>query len=161
MDVAELMTRRVWACSPDTTLDAAVQLMEEHDCGCLPVVPGRGQYRVVGQITDRDICLAARRLGTSLRQVPVRAVMSVDVVTCNPQDELSTAWTLLRQAQVRRLPVVDDEGQLVGLLTLAQLARASGERSPFGVSSKDVARTLASICRPVREPSRASAAWGT
>ena len=161
MTVEELMTSNVWACTPDATLDQAVQLMEEHDCGWLPVVPGRGRYHVVGVITDRDICLAAHHLGTNLRRVRVGQVMSVDVVACGEKDEISAACSLMRRAQVRRLPVVDEEGQLSGLVTLAQLAGAAGARSPFGVSSRDVAKTLASIALPTRTPAWASVAWGT
>jgi CBS-domain-containing membrane protein len=161
MYVEELMTSCIWACTPETTLDQAVKLMEEHDCGWLPVVPGRGRYSVVGVITDRDICLAAHHLGTSLKNVLVREVMSVDVATCSLKDKVSTAWSVLRRSQVRRLPVLDDEGQLVGLVTLAQLARFTGERAPFGVSTTQVAKTLASISRPSRSPSWATMAWGT
>jgi CBS domain-containing protein len=161
MKVEKLMSSSIWACTPDATLDQAVRLMEEHDCGWLPVVPGRGRYHVVGVITDRDICLAAHHLGTSLRKVHVREVMTVDVVTCSTQDETSTACARMRRAQVRRLPVVDEEGQLAGLLTLAQLARAAGERASFGVTTKDVAKTLASISKPVVTPMRATPAWGT
>ncbi len=161
MYVEELMTSCIWACTPDTTLDQAVRLMEEHDCGWLPVVPGRGRHSVVGVITDRDICLAAHHHGTSLKNVLVREVMSVDVVTCSLKDEVSTAWSLLRRSKVRRLPVIDEEGQLVGLVTLAQLARFAGERAPLGASTMQVAKTLASISRPSRGPSWASVAWGT
>ena len=161
MYVEKHMTSCIWACTPDTTLDQAVQLMEERNCGWLPVVPGRGRYSVVGVITDRDICLAARRFGTGLKKVLVRQVMSVDVVTCSLKDKLSTAWSLMRRSQVRRLPVVDEEGQLAGLLTLTQLACSAGERAPIGVSTKDVTKTLVSIPRPPRAPSWASVAWGT
>jgi len=161
MHVEELMTSRVWACTPDTTLDQAARLMEERDCGWLPVVPGRGRYSVVGVITDRDIGLAAHRFSTSPKNVFVREIMSVDVVTCSAKDKVSTAWSLLRRSKVRRLPVIDEEGQLAGLVTLAQLARFAGERAQVGVSTLPVARTPASISRPSRGPSWASVAWGT
>lgn len=161
MKVEKLMTSSIWACTPDATLDQAVRLMEEHDCGWLPVVPGGGRYHVVGVITDRDICLAARSLGTSLEKVRVREVMTVDVVTCSTQDKTSTACARMRRAQVRCLPVVDEEGQLAGLLSLAQLARAAGERSPLGVSTKDIAKVLASISTPAGLELWASPAWGT
>lgn len=161
MYVEELMTSCIWACTPDTTLDQAVRLMEEHDCGWLPVVPGQGRYSVVGVITDRDICLGVHHLGTSLKNVLVREVMSVDVATCSLKDKVSTAWSLLRRSKVRRLPVIDEDGQLVGLVTLAQLARFAGERATFGVPTMQVARTLASISKPTRGPAWTAVAWGT
>jgi predicted transcriptional regulator len=161
MYVEELMTSCIWACTPDTTLDQAVRLMEERDSGWLPVVPGRGRYHVVGVITDRDICLAAHHLGTNLRKVLVRDAMTVDVVTCSTQDKVSAVWSIMRRSKVRRLPVVDEEGQLAGLVTLDQLARAAGERPSSGVSTKDVVKTLASISRPAPSPAWATAAWGT
>jgi CBS domain-containing protein len=147
--VHDAMRTRVYVCGPDDTLARAAQLMWEKDLGCLPVCgPGR---KVVAMLTDRDISMAAFMQWTHLSEALVESAMSKGVRTCSPDDELGRAEDIMRESQVRRLPVVDDSGVLVGLLSLGDLARYVRQHSPRGngsLAQQRLAETLAAICEP-------------
>jgi CBS-domain-containing membrane protein len=150
MQVAELMTKDVKACGLEDTLDKAAQIFWDCDCGFAPVVDERG--RAVGVITDRDACMAAYTQGKQLSEIPVTAVMSTTVYSCNADAPISAAATLMGENRVRRLPVVDsDSGRLVGVLSIndiaVQSARERGARHRE-ISEKQVADTLAAVSMP-------------
>jgi CBS domain-containing protein len=150
MQVHEIMTSDVVACHARDTMDRAVEVMLGKDCGCVPVVDD--QERVVGIITDRDICVASYATGQKLSELFVRGGMAPKVECCAPDDSLDEAERKLRARQLRRLPVVDRDGRLVGILSMADLARAValGKRS---MHPADLCETLAAICRPSHEAS--------
>lgn len=147
--VHDAMRTRVQICAPTDTLARAAQIMWEKDVGCLPVCePGR---KVVAMLTDRDISMAAFMQWKHLAETTVESAMSRGVSTCSPDDELGQAEDIMRATQVRRLPVVDDNGVLVGLLSLGDVARYMRQHSPRGTASlaqQRVADTLAAICEP-------------
>jgi len=152
--IEQLMQKSVGSVTVDQTLNEAAQILWERDCGSVPVVSEGETRRVVGMLTDRDICMAAYTQGKGLRELPVRGVMSSPVQTCGPGDSVEDAEAILRRAQVRRLPVVDEADQLVGIVSLADLARAAAscrsQKKP-AIDEAEVAETLASICRPREE----------
>jgi len=151
MRVEQLMTKLVTTCKPEDTLDRAAQLMWDQDCGCLPVCAGDGVNRVTGVITDRDICMSALFQGKPLRDLRVSDAMSRQVHVCRAGDSLFDAEQTLRKAQIRRLPVVDEQGLLIGMITLADLAREA-EREQTNpkpdITGNEIGVTLASICEP-------------
>lgn len=159
MKVEQLMTRTVRTCGPRDTLNQAARIMWETDCGCVPVVEGDG--RVIGIVTDRDICMAAYTRGLPLWALQVDGAMAHQVHTCRPGDTLAAATRTMRANQLRRLPVVDEAGVLVGLLSLRDLAveaaREHGRRRAE-VSSEEVAETLGAVCQPRGEHALAPAA---
>lgn len=160
MKVEELMTREVRTCSPTDTLGAAAQLMWEGDCGCLPVVSEARAQRVVGMITDRDICMATHFRGCRPREITVGEVMSTGVRGVRPSEHVADAEAIMRDAQVRRLPVLGANDELLGLVSLADLAREADRRRTSKeppISQQDVGDALAAICTP-RAPSQ-WAAW--
>ncbi len=144
--VNELMTRDVASCGTEDSLSRAAQIMWERDCGCVPVVDD--ERRVVGMITDRDVCMAGYTSGRRLGDIVVREAMSRSLYTCGPADLLEVAERLMQTIHIRRLPVVDGSGHLLGLLSLNDIARygqnAFGLRCD-GLASDAVARTLASV----------------
>jgi CBS domain-containing protein len=148
MTVGHLMTKEVATCLPYHTLRDAVRVMLEGDFGSVPVTEGDGSKRLVGIVTDRDVCLAAFAQNKPLDEIPVAAAMSRDVRSCSPDDPLSIAETIMSSAQVRRVPVLDRDGELCGIVTLGDLALAArkGEKAP--VTSNELSRTLASISLP-------------
>jgi CBS domain-containing protein len=149
MNVFELMTRRVYSCHPDDTLASAAGVMWEHDVGCLPVVGGSGE--LVGVITDRDICMAAYRRGARLDDLDVASVMSKAPHACTPDQSLAEAEEVMRLDRIRRTPVVDEQGRLLGLLSLSDLAREAmhQKRRRFGEPlDAEVTDTLAVVCEP-------------
>ena len=118
--VQEAMTSNPTAITPETTVQEAARLMKSEDVGALPVVEdGRLTYVV----TDRDLAIRALAEGTS-PETPVRDVASKDVATIDPQQSLEEAARLMAEHQVRRLPVVEEDGRLVGMLAQADVAKA-------------------------------------
>lgn len=153
MNVAQIMKADVEICAPDDNLAAAASRMWDADIGCLPVVSADG--RVVGMVTDRDICMAALTRGQALHQVPVSVAMSKQILSCSPEAALAAAEEIMRSGQVRRLPVIDSEGSLAGIVSLNDLARLAGremERKKSeknrDLSAQEVAATLAAISAP-------------
>ena len=122
MKVADVMNATVIACSPQDLLSRAAQIMWEADCGCVPVVESE---RLVGIVTDRDLCMAGFTQGRSLAQIPVGAAMAKRLFTCRPSDSLSEVFDVMGENGLRRVPVVDGEGRLVGLLSLADAFQAA------------------------------------
>lgn len=125
MNVENVMTRAPKTCSPADTVQRAVQLMWDHDFGVVPVVDGNG--RLAGILTDRDACMAGLMQGRALHEIQVEQAMSREVFTLAPHDPVSNAIELFLQKNVRRVPVVDGRGQLVGILSIADVVCASAE----------------------------------
>jgi CBS domain-containing protein len=151
MKVQHVMSKAVRCCRPEDDLASAARLLWTGDCGALPVVVGDGR-RVVGMLTDRDICMAAWTQGKPLFELPVEIAMATDVATCRPDEDLQVVLARLRERRVRRLPVVDDANQVLGLISLVDIAR--GATLP-GASCRvdEVATTLADISAPPRDAS--------
>jgi CBS domain-containing protein len=147
MKIQDIMTRNVASCLATDNLNRAAQLMWEHDCGSIPVVDAGN--RVVGMLTDRDIAMAAYTQGRALGGIGVAEIMTSAVQSCQASEPLTAAEKRMRAAQVRRLPVVDESGGLVGIISLNDLAiEAAHEKGVRKhVSSTDVALTLAEVCK--------------
>ena len=145
--VSDIMTPLAYSCGVDDTLAVAARLMWDHDCGAIPVLDRRGH--VVGMITDRDICMAAYIQGRPLSQIAVASAASKDVHCIRPEAPIGDAHHLMKMHRVRRLPVVDIGGNLVGMLSLADVVRHSdrslGPRHPLHVDN--VLATLAEAFR--------------
>lgn len=120
------MTDRPRGVSPETPLSQAAELMEAEDVGALPVLDGE---HLAGMITDRDIVVRAVAKGKDPRGMPVREIATKDVVSVGPEDSLSEALRLMASHQVRRLPVVDQDNRLVGVLAQADVALESKEKA--------------------------------
>lgn len=120
MKAKELMTTEPACCTPESTLREAARLMREHDCGCIPVVEGDSR-RLVGVLTDRDITCRCVAEGGSA-DTRVREIMSTDPQICHPDDDVAAVEQIMMQARVRRVPVVDAQGNCVGIIAQADLA---------------------------------------
>ena len=144
MKASKLMTHDVITCRSADTLDFATQFMWTYVIGSLPVVDGHG--RIIGILTDRDALMATFMRRELLHAISVGSTMSVDPFTCSPDDELTTIEAEMRRRQIRRVPVVDDHGHPVGIVSMGDLARASQRRGE--VSTDEVAATLAAVCAP-------------
>ena len=149
MKVEELMTKDVFTCHPNDTLNAVAQIMWERDCGCVPVVNHDGVP--IAMVTDRDICMASYTQGKPLMEIPVAVAMSKNIVVCRANESLATAESIMRAQRVRRVPVVADDGKIVGLLSLNDLATHRHGKRRLGVTSDAlggdaIAMTLAAIC---------------
>ncbi len=149
MKVRDLMTSDVKHCGVHDSLNRAAQIMWENDCGCVPVVDD--QSRVVGILTDRDICMAAYTQGVTLSGTSVASAMAREVHTCEPGETIAAALKKMKTHRVRRLPVIDEEQRLVGIISLNDVAR-EGEREreaklkTRAIKDSEIAQTLGAIC---------------
>ena len=150
MKVQDVMTAPARSCQPWTNLVEAARTMWDNDCGSLPVLDEEGSP--AGIITDRDICMALARKNRFPGDIAVRELMSVHPFVCQPNDEVGEALATMAARQVRRLPVVNAEGRIVGIVSISDIAAAAGsglsaERGADNVHRK-VAETLLKICAP-------------
>ncbi|HZP47335.1 MAG TPA: CBS domain-containing protein [Vicinamibacterales bacterium] len=152
MLVSQIMTTDPASCTASANLEHALYAMLERDCGFVPVVTDDG--RVAGVVTDRDICVAIALHQTLPCRMRVGDVMSQPVFSCRDDDTVLTALGRMTRHAVRRLPAVDSQGSLVGVLSLNDVALAT--HHPGGPTESDVAETLRAICaHRIVEPSPA------
>jgi CBS-domain-containing membrane protein len=144
MTIQEVLTPNVKSCSPDTDLAAAAKIMWDGDCGTVPVV--NEERRVIGMITDRDICIAAATRATSPANIRAHEVMSAQVYTCRPEDDVRTALNTMKEQRVRRLPVVDQQQRLLGIVSLNDLAARAECRKGADVPGDEFLDTMKAIC---------------
>lgn len=116
MRVIEIMMGTPYCCRPQTNLGSATELMWIGNCGFLPVVDS--DEKVVGVITDRDICVALGTRGKPAGDILVQDVMSQRVFSCTPDDDIHLALRAMHEGRVRRLPVIAKTGKLVGVLSI-------------------------------------------
>jgi CBS domain-containing protein len=144
MKISELMSRNPCTVTPDTPVSEAARLMKEEDVGIVPVVERVGgaetRGRLVGVVTDRDIAIRHVAEGRA-SDTPVRDVMSGGVKTATPDDSVEMVMELMGREQVRRIPVVDERGSLVGVVSQADLARKATD-------SAKVEKTVEQISQP-------------
>jgi len=119
MRVQDVMTRSPVSCGSGAKLDEVAKLMVEHDCGVIPICT---DGVLSGVITDRDITCRAVAAGKAPRDIPVRDVMTKVVYTVSEDDDVQAAIDLMEAKQVRRLPVLDKEKKLVGIVAPSDLA---------------------------------------
>ena len=119
MTVKDVLTERVTTCQTETNLAVASAMMWEKDCGVLPVLNEMGE--LTGILTDRDICIALGTRNSRPSEVTAREVMVSSPVTCRPTDDIRAALLIMRNAKIRRLPVVGEDGLLEGIVSLGDI----------------------------------------
>ncbi|MEM8885531.1 MAG: CBS domain-containing protein [Planctomycetota bacterium] len=146
MKVKKLMQAEVGTCSVDAPVTEAARIMWDRDCGSVPVIE---EGKLVGLVTDRDIAMAGLMSGLPLGLVTVREVMTDDIACCDADDEVTAAHAIMRDFQVRRVPVVDAEEHLVGIISLNDLVNEAfeGRSKAQQKRQRDAAKTLAEISR--------------
>jgi len=146
MIVQDIMTSDVQCCGPATNLAAAAKMMWDSDCGALPVLNVQGQ--VMSMITDRDICMAATTKNKPAWDITVWETVSGKAHTCHMSDDVHTALDIMKREKVRRLPVVDEDGVLQGIVAMNDFVLLAGEakggKAP-ALSYEDVVRTMKAI----------------
>jgi CBS domain-containing protein len=118
----EVMTKNPVCCLATDDLETVARHMQLEDIGSLPVVDSYEDRRLIGIITDRDMALRVLASGRDPRWVRVNDVMTPEPVTCHPMDDLDTALEVMAQYQLRRIPIVEDSGQIVGIIAQADVA---------------------------------------
>ena len=147
MLVEKLMTPDPESCRPESNLAEAAAIMWRRDCGVVPITDGESS--VVGIITDRDICMKLALGGRLAAEVTVGEAMSRDVQTCTPVDDVREALELMQERQLRRLPVVNSDGKLVGILSMGDVVLSTRKgKGKKQVARRDAVSTLKAISRP-------------
>ncbi|MCI0486776.1 MAG: CBS domain-containing protein [Blastocatellia bacterium] len=154
MKVREIMTQSTIFCRPETNLAEVAKAMLENDCGVLPVTDN--SEKVLGVITDRDICIAVGTRSQPASDIRVDEVIQVqsDVQCCSPDDDVKDALDLMQQRQVRRIPVIEGNQKLQGILSINDIllnAQKSAGKGGRGISYEEAINTLKAISahRPV------------
>jgi CBS domain-containing protein len=140
--VKQIMTPDPARCTPEASAQEAAVLMRDHDCGSIPVVENTTSNRLIGTVTDRDLAIRGLAVGKGPGTL-VREVMTPDPVTCVPEDEVEDLRQVMIERQVRRVPVVDGDGILVGIVAQADIAREEG-----AASDREVGRIVEAISEP-------------
>jgi len=155
MKVTDVMAKPPAYCSPQTNLAAAVEILWRQNCGILPIVDS--MEKVVGVVTDRDICVALGTRNRLASDIAVSEVTSGKVIACKPEDDVRVALATMAQAKVRRLPVIDTAGKLQGILSIDDVvlcAETGTRKGDSELSFEDIANTLKILYTP--QPLRAA-----
>ena len=146
MQAREIMTENPACCTPNDTVQEAARKMADVDCGCLPVVGDMESKEIVGVVTDRD--LACRCLGEGKgADTRVSEVMSASPSCCTPDSDVEEVERIMTERQVRRVPVIDDQGCCVGMVAQADLARAKQ-----AVGNREIGRVVERVSQPTGQP---------
>ena len=154
MLVREVMTKNLTCCIPSDTAQTAAIIMRDEDTGIVPIVERKGSGKLIGVVTDRDLCIgviAQRPHGTegvNPTNIPVELCMTTQVVCCGAADDVERVLELMQENQVRRVLVVDERNTLQGVVSLADLMNRAN------VSKGETRETLKRISEPTDEASR-------
>lgn len=125
IQITEIMTEDPTCCTPDSSLEEVAKMMADEDCGSIPVVDNKGSMKPIGTITDRDIVCRTVAQGLNPLTLKVSDAMSQPVITVSYDSDLDEACRLMEQHQIRRVPVVNNQGILCGIVSQADIAEAA------------------------------------
>ena len=127
MQVREIMTERVACCTPQSSLQDVAKMMDENDCGEIPVVEDEQSRKLVGVVTDRDIAIRTVAKSKNPLELTAGDCMSSPVTTVTPETDVDTCCKTMEERQIRRVPVTDDGGGCCGMVSQADVARKGTE----------------------------------
>ena len=137
----DVMTKDPVFCQPGDSLTTVANIMKQKDVGSVPVVESGGSRRLVGIITDRDIVVKAIAEGRSPEAATVKDAMTPNPVSCREEDDVDHALKLMKERQVRRMPIVDSAGQLTGIIAQADVATRVNKDSKTGELVEAISET--------------------
>jgi CBS domain-containing protein len=132
MTCAEVMTPSPTCCQPQHTTVEAAELMQREDVGLVPVVADENMTKLIGVLTDRDIVLKVVAAGRDPRGTAVSEVMTTDPISCLPQESIEAVMELMASRQIRRVPIVDSDGTIVGIVSQADIATRLSDPTETG-----------------------------
>lgn len=138
----DIMTESPAVCTPETHAREAARMMEENDVGSLPVVEDRNSMKLTGMVTDRDLAIRILARGQD-PNTPIREAMTRNISSVKPDHDLDDVERVMSGQQVRRVPVVDDQDRVIGIIAQADLALELG-----AVGAKDFSRVVEKISEP-------------
>jgi CBS domain-containing protein len=148
MKIKHVMTKDPTCCVPSDTAQRAAKIMRDEDTGVVPIIENEQSRKVIGIVTDRDLCMNVVAEGRDPRATQVHEAMTTTVVSCSPQDSVDKATELMRENQIRRIPVIDEQHQLVGIVAMADIVGRANVRTT------ETHETLKTVSAPTSEPSK-------
>lgn len=147
MRVQDIMVNDIATCAPDADLESVAMMMWNNDCGIVPITDKDG--KPLGIITDRDISIAAAMKHRQLSEISASDVKDGQIVSCQPDQDVKNALKMMRDTRIRRLPVVDRQGSLVGMLSMgdivANIPTNSDATTPDNPTCEDIVSTLKAV----------------
>jgi len=143
MKCKDIMTKDPVCCLPGDTVDQAAQLMKDEDVGPVPVVADQQTKRLLGIVTDRDLAVKVVAEARQISAVPVEEVMTLNPVTCHADDDLQHAIDAMEKNQVRRIPVVDDDNRIIGIIAQADIATRTNEPQTTAEVVEEISKSAA------------------
>lgn len=144
MLVVEIMKMPPATCTTNDTVTDAAKIMHQHQCGFVPVVDGRGA--VIGVVTDRDVCMVVGDKNRAMTHVSVQDAMSHPVFSCYADDNVKTTLATMAKHRIRRLPVLNKQGHLQGVVSIDDVVQAPFRRG--APSADDIVAALKGITAP-------------
>lgn len=139
----EVMTKNPVCCLPNDMAAKAARLMKRKNIGSIPVIENEQTKKLVGIVTDRDLALKIVATGLDAKSTKVEAVMTPKVVTCRADDDLQKALDTMSKHQLRRLPVVDNENNILGIIAQADVATRVNQPEKTAAMVKEISRSNA------------------
>ncbi|HEY3041931.1 MAG TPA: CBS domain-containing protein [Pyrinomonadaceae bacterium] len=143
MKCEEIMTKDPTCCLPGDTVDQAAQLMKDEDVGSVPVIADHQTRRLLGIVTDRDLAVKVVAEARQIAAVTVEEIMTREPLTCHPNDDLQKAIDTMEKHRVRRIPVVDDNNQVIGIIAQADIAIRAHEPETTAEVVEEISRSAA------------------
>ena len=140
---SELMTKNPVCCLPESTAADAARLMKRENIGPIPVIENERTRKLVGIVTDRDLALKIVAEGRDPTSTKVEAVMTREVVTCRAEDDLQKALNAMSEHQLRRIPVVDNDNRILGIISQADVATRVNQPEKTAAVVKEISRSNA------------------
>jgi len=148
MRIRHVMTKDPSCCVPSDSAVRAAKIMREERAGIVPIIENEQSQRIIGVVTDRDLCMNVVAEGRDPATVTVQECMTTKVVTCSPDDSIEKVTELMRENQIRRVPVVNDGGELQGIVALADVVERGN------VKTTQTHETLKQVSAPTDVPSK-------
>lgn len=139
----EVMTKKTVCCLPDDLAVDAAQLMKNEHVGSIPVIEDQQTRKLVGIVTDRDLAIRIVSEGLDAKSTKVESIMTRNVVTCKAEDDLQTVVDAMSKHQLRRIPVVDDDNKILGIIAQADVAIHFDHPKKTAVMVKEISHTNA------------------
>ena len=143
MKVREIMTPDPVCCIPEDSAQNVATMLRDQDIGSMPVVMDQSSHKLVGVITDRDLCCSVVAHGLDPRQTKIDRIFSLNPVTCRDGENVTACEELMQRHQIRRVPIVDGEGRCIGILSQADLA--------LHEKPEKISKTVTEISKPAPE----------
>jgi len=139
----EVMTKNPVCCLPDDMVAKVAQLMKRENIGPIPVIENEQTQKLIGIVTDRDLALKIVAEGRDAKSTKVEAVMTRKVVTCRAEDDLQKALDAMSEHQLRRIPVVDNDNKILGIIAQADVATRVNQPEKTAAMVKEISRSNA------------------